>query len=139
MIAKIKKIKPLFNMIITTCDKYNSDVRLAGTNLIDSSKSNAVKEYQKVLAVGPTVRGIQEGDTVFINPNRYKVVKHKEGSLEDGIIKDNPVIGYRFETVNVDGQECLVLFDNDIKFVAEIEEFEEQPILITEANTKILS
>lgn len=139
MIAKIKKIKPLFNMIITTCDKYNSDVRLAGTNLIDSSKSNAVKEYQKVLAVGPTVRGIQEGDTVFINPNRYKVVQHKEGSLEDGVIKDNPVIGYRFETVNIDGQECLVLFDNDIKFVAEIEEFEEQPILITEANTKILS
>lgn len=45
MIARIKKIKPLFNMIITTCDKYNSDVRLAGTNLIDSSKSNAVKEY----------------------------------------------------------------------------------------------
>lgn len=139
MIFKIKKIKPLFNMIITTCDKYNSDVRLAGTNLIDSSKSNAVKEYQKVLAVGPTVRGIQEGDTVFINPNRYKVVQHKEGSLEDGVIKDNPVIGYRFETVNIDGQECLVLFDNDIKFVAEIEEFEEQPILITEANTKILS
>lgn len=139
MIARIKKIKPLFNMIITTCDKYNSDVRLAGTNLIDSSKSNAVKEYQKVLAVGPTVRGIQEGDVVFINPNRYKVVKHKEGSLEDGIIKDNPVIGYRFETIEVDGQECLVLFDNDIKFVAEIEEFDEQPLLITEANTKILS
>lgn len=139
MIARIKKIKPLFNMIITTCDKYNSDVRLAGTNLIDSSKSNAVKEYQKVLAVGPAVRGIQEGDVVFINPNRYKVVKHKEGSLEDGIIKDNPVIGYRFETIEVDGQECLVLFDNDIKFVAEIEEFDEQPLLITEANTKILS
>lgn len=139
MIARIKKIKPLFNMIITTCDKYNSDVRLAGTNLIDSSKSNAVKEYQKVLAVGPAVRGIQEGDVVFINPNRYKVVKHKEGSLEDGIIKDNPVIGYRFETIEVDGQECLVLFDNDIKFVAEIEEFDEQPLFITEANTKILS
>lgn len=91
------------------------------------------------MAVGPTVRGIQEGDVVFINPNRYKVVKHKEGSLEDGIIKDNPVIGYRFETIEVDGQECLVLFDNDIKFVAEIEEFDEQPLLITEANTKILS
>ena len=50
----------MFNGIITTMNRYGDDVKLQGTTLIDSSKSNTVKEYQTVLAVGPMVRGIAD-------------------------------------------------------------------------------
>ena len=132
MITIIKKVKPMFNGLITTMNRYEQDVKVKGTDLIDSSKSNAVKEYQTVVAVGPMVRGIEVGDTVFINPNRYAVMKHKAGSLQDGVIKDNPVIGYNFDIVEIDGVNHLYLQDSDIKFVAEIEEFNENPLIYTE-------
>lgn len=132
MITIIKKIKPMFNGLITTMNRYEQDVKVKGTDLIDSSKSNAVKEYQTVVAVGPMVRGIEVGDTVFINPNRYAVMKHKAGSLQDGVIKDNPVIGYNFDIVEIEGVNHLYLQDSDIKFVAEIEEFNENPPIYTE-------
>ena len=132
MVTIIKKIKPMFNGLITTMNRYEQDVKVKGTDLIDSSKSNAVKEYQTVVAVGPMVRGIEVGDTVFINPNRYAVMKHKAGSLQDGVIKDNPVIGYNFDIVEIDGVNHLYLQDSDIKFVAEIEEFNENPLIYTE-------
>ena len=125
MVTIIKKIKPMFNGLITTMNRYEQDVKVKGTDLIDSSKSNAVKEYQTVVAVGPMVRGIEVGDTVFINPNRYAVMKHKAGSLQDGVIKDNPVIGYNFDIVEMGDQQCLLLQDRDIDFI--IEEFEEIP------------
>ena len=132
MVTIIKKIKPMFNGLITTMNRYEQDVKVKGTDLIDSSKSNAVKEYQTVVAVGPMVRGIEVGDTVFINPNRYAVMKHKAGSLQDGVIKDNPVIGYNFDIVEIEGVNHLYLQDSDIKFVAEIEEFDENPLIYTE-------
>lgn len=122
----------MFNGLITTMDKYDNNIKIYGTNLTDASKSGAVKEYQKVIAVGPMVRGINVGDTVFINPKRYAVMKHKEGSLKDGVITDNPVVGYKFDTIDIDGETYLYLQDNDIKFVAEVEEFEENPSVITE-------
>lgn len=132
MIATIKKVKPMFNGLITTMNKYDNDTRVKGTDLIDSSKANTVKEYQTVVAVGPMVRGIEVGDTVFINPKRYAVMKHKPGSLQDGVIKDNPVIGYNFDIVEIDGVEHLYLQDSDIKFVAEVEEFDENPTIYSE-------
>lgn len=132
MTTIIKKIKPMFNGLITTMNRYEQDVKVKGTDLIDSSKSNAVKEYQTVVAVGPMVRGIEVGDTVFINPNRYAVMKHKAGSLQDGVIKDNPVVGYNFDIVEIEGVNHLYLQDSDIKFVAEIEEFNENPLIYTE-------
>ena len=132
MVTIIKKVKPMFNGLITTMNRYEQDVKVKGTDLIDSSKSNTVKEYQTVVAVGPMVRGIEVGDTVFINPNRYAVMKHKAGSLQDGVIKDNPVIGYNFDIVEIEGVNYLYLQDSDIKFVAEIEEFNENPLIYTE-------
>lgn len=130
MVVTIKKVKPMFNGIITTLNRYDDNQKIKGTNFIDNSKVGAVKDYQTVVAVGPMVRGIDVGDVVFINPKRYAVMKHKAGSLQDGVIKDNPIVGYNFDIIEIDGVEHLYLQDNDIKFVAEIEEFEENPSLV---------
>ena len=132
MVTIIKKVKPMFDGLITTMNRYGSDVKARGSNLIDASTANTATEYQTVVATGPMVRGIEVGDTVFINPKRYAVMKHKPGSLQDGVIKDNPVIGYNFDIVEIDGVEHLYLQSSDIKFVAEVEEFDESPAIYTE-------
>lgn len=134
MIVTIKRVKPMFNGVLTTMNKYSDNYKVAGTDIIDSSKANSVKEYQTVLEVGPMVRGVNVGDVVFINPKRYAVMKHNPGSLQDGVIKDNPVIGYNFDIVEVNGKECLYLQDGDIKFIAEIEEFDENPQIVIPDN-----
>lgn len=122
---KIKKIKPMFTSIVTTMDKYEEDAITEG-GLIDTSKrQGTIKEYQKVIEVGTAVRDIQKGDLVCINPSRFAVKKHKEGSLKDGIITDNPVITYNFNIVEIDGKACLLLQDRDIEFI--IEEYDEIP------------
>lgn len=119
---KIKKIRPMFTAIVTTMDKYEEDFIVGG--IIDTSRQKgSLKEYQKVLAVGSSVRDINVGDLVWINPTRYAVKKHKEGSLKDGIITDNPVIAYNFDVIEVDSKPCLLLQDRDIDFV--IEDYEE--------------
>lgn len=129
MIVRIKNVKPMFNHLVTTMDKYSMDKKIG--SLIDVTRAGAVKEYQKVLAVGPFVKGIEVGDIVFINPKRYAVMQHKEGSLQDGAIKDNPVVSYKFDILEIDGKECLLLVDSDIRFVADIEEFDENPAIVT--------
>lgn len=126
MALRIKKVKPLFNMIITTMDLYDEDQLVNG--IIDATKqSGTLKEYQRVIAVGDTVRNIKEGDLVNINPKRYAQVKHKRGSLNDGIVQDNPVVSYNFNTIEVDGKQLLVLYDQDINFIIEESEEVEDP------------
>ena len=119
---KINKIKPLFNRLLVTADKYERDVVKGGVVVITAG---TLKEYQKVLSVGSTVRDIKEGDTVLINPTRYAIRKHNAGSLKDGVITDNPVTSYNFNLVEVNGEVCILLYDQDIDYV--IEECEEVP------------
>lgn len=117
---KIKKIKPMFNRILVTSDKYDKDIKQGGVVTITAG---TLKEYQRVISVGSTVRDIKEGDLVLINPTRYAVRKHNEGSLKNGVVTDNPVTSYNFNLVNVDGKICILLYDQDIDYV--IEEYEE--------------
>lgn len=121
---KIKKIKPMFNSLITTMDKYEKDEYTDG-GIIDTTKlKGTLKEYQKVIAVGGTVREIKPGDMVCINPTRFGVKKHQEGSLKDGVITDNPVITYNFDIVEMNGEPFLLLQDRDIHYI--IEEYEDE-------------
>lgn len=112
----LKKIKPLFTSVLTTMDKYEDDVKVNGLVI---NTAGTLKEYQKVLAIGSTVRDIKEGDMVCINPQRYAVKKYEDGSMHDGVISTNPVTSYNLPIVVVDNKECLLLQDRDIDFVIE--------------------
>lgn len=115
----------MFTSLITTMDKYEHDM-MVGAGLIDVTKrEGSLKEYQRVLAVGNSVRDIKVGDLVWVNPTRFGVKKHQEGSLKDGVVTDNPIITYNFDVVEMDGKQCLLLQDRDIDFI--IEEWEEIP------------
>lgn len=119
---KIKSIKPMFTSIVTTMDKYENDVIEGG--LIDVNKrQGGLKEYQTVIAVGTSVRDIKVGDLVCINPSRYAIKKHQEGSLKDGVITDNPVVTYNFDIVEIQDKQYLLLQDRDIDFI--IDDYEE--------------
>lgn len=111
----------MFNRVLTTCDLYTEDLMTDG--IIDSTKvEGAIKEYQTVIACGPTVKCVKPGDVVVINPTRYQVMKHKEGTLNDGVIQDNAVISYNFPIMVVNDAPCLYIYDSDIEFA--IREFE---------------
>ena len=125
---------------IKKMDMYRDVIRNSG--VIDAARSNTIKEYQTVIAVGEQVRCVKPGDVVFINPRRYMKINHKEGlkDLEKNIIQDD-MHAYldipRYELYDrPDGscREVLLIFDNDIIFVAEGEEFDESPSLLAHAD-----
>ena len=135
----IKKIKPMFTALITTMNKYEHDIITDG-GLIDTSKQQGcLKEYQRVVAVGTTVRDIKEGDLVCINPTRFAVRKHKDGSLKDGVISDNPVVDYKFDIVEMNNTPYLLLQDRDINFIVkDYEEDEEEKSPIIDTDTTLI-
>lgn len=125
---KLKKIKPMFTSIVTTMDTY--EAAAANEIVTDKTKEGSIKELQRVLAVGTSVRDIKEGDLVFLDFTRYAVKQHKDGSLKDGVIQDNPVVSYNFNTIVLNDQECLYLQYNDVVFVVEdSEEIDDKEII----------
>lgn len=137
---KLKKIKPLFNRLVTTMNTYEQDQMNKG--LIDNSRrKGSLKEYQTVLSVGTTIKDIKVGDIVCIDPTRYMVTKHRDKSLQNNIMGDELVIGYKFNTIKLDDKECLMLYDQDITFVVEdSEEVEDSPgpIIVQPNKPKII-
>jgi hypothetical protein len=92
-------------------------------------------EYQKVLAVGPSARGVKVGDLVCIDPSKYLQLLHKEGltNIDKKITADDmrAAAVFPLETIytkNADGVETsetvMVLYDNDVMYVVpEYEDF----------------
>lgn len=123
---KLIKVKPMFNRIITTMDTYEED-QYTGVVLDTTKQKGSLKEYQKVLSIGTSVRDIKEGDIVCIDPTRYMVTKHRDKSLQGNIMGDDMAIGYKFNTIKLGDKECLMLFDQDISFIVEESEDVEDP------------
>ena len=138
VMLNIKKIRPMANYLVTTREEYTEETAKKGGIIV--KQTGIPKEYQKVVAVGPMVRNISVGDIVCINPRRYAVKKYQEGSLKDGIVTENPVVKYIFNVIELDHVPHLLLTDQDIDFV--IEEFEEEddskPKLIVPKNKIIV-
>lgn len=132
---KINSIKPLFNKIVTTCDVYEKDKTTGG---IIVKTDGTIKEYQRVEAVGSTVRDIKVGDLVLINPKRYIVPKHNEKRNESlkGVISDELTMGVNFPMVEYNGKRHLLIYDQDIDYIINGEEVEEEqpksPLILPE-------
>jgi len=132
MALHIKSIKPLFTSIVTTGDKFEEDVVVAGIIQQDQKKGD-LKLYQKVIAVGSAVRDIQVGDLVMINPINYVHRKYSKDSVQNDM-DNNPILSIDIPTVVVEDekgntQECLLLNDRDIRFVFDGEEKDDSIII----------
>lgn len=112
----------MFTKIVVTMDRYEDDQNSGA--LVDTKKlKGTVKDVQTIVAVGSNSAGLSPGDIVVINPTRYAVMKHNEGSLKNGVIEDNPVIGYNFPVIELNGVDHMLLDTQDIDYV--IEEYED--------------
>jgi len=134
---KIKKIKPLFTSIVTTMEHYGVD-EFKGSLIDPTKRQGMLKELQKVIAVGSTVRDIEVGDLVKINPARYAVRKYEENSVKKDLM-ENKIVGYNIPQIEIDGQTYLMLQNSDIEFV--VTEYEEETPysgLITEKKSLII-
>ena len=129
-------VKPLANKLITTMDKYDFDVK--NGELIDASKlKGTIKEFQKVIAVGPMVHNIEVGDTVIVNPAAYGRPKHVKdqgnGSIAQNTEGYHVEMEYHFPTIMINGVEHLFITDRDIDCVCTIEEVEDSKIIKAES------
>lgn len=119
----IKKIKPLFTSIITTGDVFEEDYYENG--LIKAAKGN-LKPWQRVIAVGTSVRDIKEGDLVMVNLENYVVRKYNKDSIQNDM-DNNPSLSLKMNWVVMDDEhgeskDCLLLNDRDVLYVFEGEE-----------------
>lgn len=123
---KLKKIQVRNNAILTTADRFEDislDLDKKNKILSLNETGKAHKLIQKVLNVGPMVRDIKEGDIVFLNPLHY--LKRELVEQKNSLAADIPekhmkeVYGpeYEFPTIELDGKECLILFDRDVEYI----------------------
>ena len=138
-ILHIKKIKPMFTSILTTGTLYENDVTENGIIMF---KKGDLKLYQKVVAVGSSVRDIKVGDMIVFDPKPYLVMKYNPNSVQNDF-DNNKVIKANFPWVQVDDengkpQNMLLLNDRDVRFVYEGEEKAES-IIVPEKPTIIIN
>lgn len=108
---KVKSIRPLMTMVVTTANKVKSKI-LKGTGEYDT--------VQKVLYIGDTVRGIEVGDLVSINPIRYANFYQDPNSVKaNGSIKS-----FDIPTITINGEKLFKLQQADIEYV--ITEYEDK-------------
>lgn len=130
----IKKVRLMANYMLVTKDEYDGN---ESENGVIIPKGN-LKEYQRVVAVGPMVRNVNVGELVCVNPKRYAVYKYKGDSLKGDLEHMQKVMSYNFNIVKLDGVDHLLITDQDIDFV--IEDFDEvQSSGIIVPQTKIIT
>lgn len=114
------EIKPLFTKILVTANKYEEVQYVPGTKIVDTEKKPlGLKEYQTVLAVGKDVTECAVGDVVFIDPSDYIIKKYDKDSTKSQMNDVyNPIIEFNFNMVLVNGEECILLKERDIDFIA---------------------
>ena len=127
----IKKIKPLFTAVVVTAKVYPIDYKEGN---IMSPKAGKLMEYQEVIAVGDSCRGIEVGNLVCIDLSNYADWKYKKNSIKSDMEElTNEIIGYHVPQITIDGKKCLYLDIRDIKYI--VEEYDdkenEESLLIT--------
>lgn len=116
----VTKIKPLFDHLLITADKFDKDMIHNG--VIVAGKGD-LKLWQTVMAVGSVVRDIKVGDKVMINPNDFAVKKYNKNSVQNDL-DNNPVLTYNFPFETVDDEkgnpkDYLYISDRNVKYVFE--------------------
>lgn len=116
----VTKIKPLFDHLLITADRFEKDMVHSGVILANKGD---LKLWQTVVAVGSVVRDIKVGDKVMINPNDFAVKKYNKNSVQNDL-DNNPIITYNFPFETVDDEkgnpkDYLYISDRNVKYVFE--------------------
>lgn len=116
----VTKIKPLFDHLLITADRFEKDMVHSGVILANKGD---LKLWQTVVAVGSVVRDIKVGDKVMINPNDFAVKKYNKNSVQNDL-DNNPVLTYNFPFETIDDEkgepkDYLYISDRNVKYVFE--------------------
>ena len=123
---KINEIKPLFTTIITTLDVYEEDLIENGALKVPQG---SLRMYQKVLAVGSSVRDVKVGDTVLLNFGNYIVRKFKENSIKEDMSAQEDEYVYDIPRILIGGKICGKFQDRDVEgVITDFEEFETEQV-----------
>lgn len=134
----VTKIKPLFDHLLITADRFEKDMIHSGVILANKGD---LKLWQTVVAVGSVVRDIKVGDKVMINPNDIAVKKYNKNSVQNDL-DNNPVLTYNFPFETIDDEkgepkDYLYISDRNVKYVFEGIEKDES-LLILPGNPKLI-
>lgn len=132
---KIIECRPMLNHVVLTANRYEeSDFDNKG--LIDDEQKGIgnIKEYQTVVAVGPSVDNIKPGDLVVVNPKAYArpVHKTKDTSVRGLLGEDEVEMRIDFPMVDINGIPHLFLYDRDIDLIITKHEFVNDSIVENE-------
>lgn len=126
----ITEIKPTCYHLLVTGDTFEKDMIQGGVIV---AKKGDLKLWQKVVAIGPSVRDIKVGDMVMIIPDHFAVKKYNKNSVQNDL-DNNPILTYNFHFETIDDEkgnphDYLYIADNDIRYVFEGYEKEESLIV----------
>ena len=125
----ITKVTPLFTKMVCTQDKFDESEAYNEAGLFDSVKLGAVKEVQTIVAINERAEsmGLHVGDKVLLDFKRYAVFKDKKDTIKSSFDEyRNIVVRYEFPTLDIGGNEYLLLDTADIIVI--INEMEDVPI-----------
>jgi co-chaperonin GroES (HSP10) len=127
----VTKIKPLFDHLLITADRFEKDMIHSGVILANKGD---LKLWQTVVAVGSVVRDIKVGDKVMINPNDFAVKKYNKNSVQNDL-DNNPVLTYNFPFETIDDEkgepkDYLYISDRNVKYVFEGIEKDESLLIL---------
>ncbi len=116
----ITEIKPTYNHLLVTGDTFDKDMIQGGVIV---AKKGDLKLWQKVVAIGPSVRDVKVGDMVMIIPDHFAVKKYNKNSVQNDL-DNNPILTYNFPFETIDDakgnpHDYLYIADNDIRYVFE--------------------
>lgn len=122
---RIIKCRPMLNHIITTANVYEESQNAGGIIDDEQKLEGKFKEYQTVVAVGPSVRDVKVGDLVLINPSAYCKPRHKtkDTSIKGLMGEDEVEMVVEFPIIEINGEPHLFLYDRDVDLVIEEKEF----------------
>lgn len=109
------------NYVLVTKDVYTAE-DFKGS--VQEKVTGAVKEFQRVVEVGPTARNVNVGELVSIDPKRYAVTKYREGDIKGNIEGMQKIVSYNIPEITLNHQKYMLISDQDITFV--IEDFDEE-------------
>ena len=127
---KIKKVRPMFTAVITTSRQFVDDSQTQGGLYNPFASAGGINYFQTVVAVGSTVTGVKEGDIIKINFDRYARAEQKPTGIDDNNVqKHKAVLTYDIPIIDIDGERCLFLQNNDIEYVVTEYEVDESGLL----------
>ena len=126
----------MFTGVVTTANRYVGNQFADKDGLIIDTRKLAgnLNPYQRVIAAGPMCGGVKPGDIVRINFSRYTVAKHVPGKIEDKlgggrVQHDEYSADVEVPYIEINGQNCLYLQNNDLEYIVTKYEVDEGGLL----------